>query len=139
MAGMEWDADELGRLVVDLRGAPHRMQRAARDALDTEIGPMVAKEMRVDAKGHKGNWFGIPGTSYNTPLEKHVSHEMVGRYEVEVGIEKKGAGKLAHIIVFGSVNNGPVYDHMAGPRRALPRVERLAGKRAEDSVLGDET
>ena len=32
-----------------------------------------------------------------------------------------------------------VYDHMAGPRRALPRIERLAGKKAEDAVLGDET
>lgn len=139
MTRMEWDADELGRLVVDLQGAPHRMQRAAISALDTQIGPMVAKEMRIDAKGHKGNWFGQPGTSYDTPLERHVSHEMVGTYEVEVGIEKKGAGKLAHIIVFGSINNDPVYDHMAGPRRALPRVERLAGTRAEESVLGDES
>jgi hypothetical protein len=139
MARMEWDAKELGLLAVDLRGAPHRMQRAAINALETEIGPMVAREMRRDAKGHQGNWFGRPGTAYNTPLEKHVSFERVGEYEIEVGIENKGAGKLAHIIVFGSVNNDPVYDHMAGPRRALPRVERLAGVKAEDSVLGDET
>lgn len=138
MTRMEWDAEELGRLAVDLKGAPFRVQRATISALDTRIGPMVAREMRIDAKGHKGNWFGQPGTSYDTPLEKHVSHEMVGRYEVEVGIEKKGAGKLAGIIVFGSVNNDPVYDHMAGPRRALPRVERLAGNVAEDSVLGED-
>lgn len=115
------------------------MQRAAIKALDTEIGPMIAREMRKDARGHKGNWFGKPGTSYDTPLEDHVSHEMIGTYEVEVGIEKVGAGKLAHLIVFGGPRNGPVYNHMAGPRRALPRIERLAGTRAEDAVLGDQT
>ncbi len=139
MTRMEWDADELGRLVVDMRGAPHRMQRNAIDSLMTEIGPLVKREMKVDARGHKGNWFGMPGTSYNTPLEKHVNFEQVGKYEIEVGIDNVGAGKLANIIVFGSVNNDPVYDHMAGPRRALPRVERLAGNAAEDSVLGDES
>ena len=139
MARMEWDAKELGLLVVDLRGAPHRMQRAAINSLMTEIGPLVKREMKDDARGHQGNWFGRPGTAYDTPLEKHVNFDRVGRYEIEVGIDNVGAGKLANIIVFGSINNAPVYDHMAGPRRALPRVERMAGNAAEDSVLGDES
>lgn len=138
MARMDWDADKLGRLVVDLNGTPRRVQARSRLAMDQRVGPMVAREMKTDARGHKGNWFGKPGTEYNTPLEKHVSHEMIGPFEVEVGIERKGAGKLAHIIVFGSVNNGPVYDHMAGPRRALPRVVKLLGDTGESSMLGDD-
>ena len=138
MARMEWDADQLGRLEIDLTGTPKRVQFRAARTMATRVGPTVAKEMKVDAAGHQGNWFGMPGTSYNTPLEKHVSHEMVGPTEVEVGIENKGAGKLAHIIVFGSVNNAPVYDHMAGPRRALPRIERMLADTAEESMLGDE-
>jgi len=132
------DDHELRQLEVDFREAPGRVQRSANRTLDGKVGPMVAKEMRVDATGHQGNWFGIPGTQYDTPLEKHVSHEMVDPWTVEVGIEAKGAGKLAHIIVFGSVNNAPVYDHMAGPRRALPRIERMLGDDAEDAVLGVE-
>ena len=132
------DADELRRLEVDLRGAPMRVQWQSRNALDFQVGPMVAREMRKDARGHQGNYFGIPGTEFDTPLEDHVSHEMIDEDTVEVGIEAKGAGKLAHIIVYGSVNNGPVYDHMAGPRRALPRIQRVLAEVAEESVLGDD-
>lgn len=130
------ESDELSRLELDFREAPGRMQRSANRTLDGRAGPMIAKEMRVDATGHQGNYFGVPGTEYDTPLEKHVSHEMLDPWTVEVGIEAKGAGKLAHIIVYGSVNNGPTYDHMAGPRRALPRIERMLGDDAEDAVLG---
>lgn len=133
------ETDELSRLEVDFREAPGRMQRSANRTLDGKVGPMVAKEMRVDATGHQGNWYGRPGTQYDTPLENHVSHEMLDPWTVEVGIESKGAGKLAHIIVYGSAKNAPVYDHMAGPRRALPRIERLLGDDAEDAVFGVET
>lgn len=132
------EADELRQLAIDISGAPARMQLGSRRILDTRVGPMVAREMRADATGHMGNYFGKPGTEYLTPLEDHVSHEMVTPDVLEVGIEYKGAGKLAHIIVFGSANNQPVYDHMAGPRRAMPRVERLFADLAEDSVLGED-
>jgi hypothetical protein len=92
--------------------------------------------MKDDASGHMGNWFGIPGTSYVTPLPQHVSHQMHGRWAVEAGIEPKGAGKLQNIIVFGSVNNAPVYDHTAAGRRTLPFATRWLRDAAEESVLG---
>lgn len=133
------DADELRKLERDISGAPARMQWNATKVLATRVGPMIAREMRADARGHQGNYFGKPGTEYDTPLENHVSHEMLTDDTLEVGIEYAGAGKLAHIIVFGSVNNDPVYDHMAGPRRALPRVDRIFADAAEDSVLGEES
>lgn len=131
------ETEELSRLELDFREAPGRMQRSANRTLDGKAGPMIAREMRVDATDHQGNWFGVPGTQYDTDLEKHVSHEMLDSWTVEVGIEAKGSGKLAHIIVYGSAKNAPVYDHMAGPRRALPRIEALLGDDAEDAVFGD--
>jgi hypothetical protein len=129
------DDDELRRLEVDLSGAPLRAQWNLTNGVRRGAA-IVDKGMRVDASGHKGNWFGLPGTSYDTPLEQHVSHEMLSPDTAEIGIENKGAGKLAHIIVFGSVNNAPVYDHMSGPRRAMPRVVSAMADQAEDDVLG---
>lgn len=130
------DDSELNRLELDLRGAPMRIKLNASSAV-RKSAKAIDAQMVIDAAGHQGNWFGIPGTEFNTPLEKHVSHEMLGPLSAEIGIESKGAGKLAHIIVFGSVNNAPVYDHMAGPRRALPTVDRLMADAAEESVLGE--
>jgi hypothetical protein len=125
------EADELRKLELDLRGAPHRVQWNATQLLETRVGPMIADAMRADARGHR----------YLPKLPDAVSHEMIDKDTVEVGLEPAGRrhqGSLAHIIVYGSVNNQPVYDHMAGPRRRLPRIERMFADMAEDAVLGDE-
>ena len=61
---------------------------------------------------------------------------MIGPLAAEIGIEKKGAGKLAHIIVFGSANNAPVYDHTAALRRSIPAIEKVLADAAEGSVFG---
>lgn len=131
------DDGGLDRLEVDLRNAPGRMQRRGPQTL-RKAAALVDREMTIDATGHEGNWFGRPGTSYKTPLERHVSHEMLDPWEAEIGIEYQGAGKLAHIIAKGSVNNAPAYDHLAAMRRSEPRILRMFGDTAEESVLGDE-
>lgn len=131
------DDSELARLEIDLAGAPGRIQRKAPERLRNAIGPRLKREMKIDAAGHEGNWFGQPGTSFVTPLPPHVSFEMVDAWEIEAGIENQGAGKLAHIIVFGSVNNAPVYDHTAALRRTAPFAVRVLGDAAEESVLGE--
>lgn len=133
-----WESPDLKKLELDLRGTPKRAQFGAAKKLAGPVGRRLAKEMRQDARGHKGNWFGNPGTSYVTPLDNHVSHEMVGPFELEAGIENKGAGKLGHIIAYGSVNNGPAYDPGAGPRRALPWIVESLADTAEDSMLGED-
>ena len=123
--------DELRKLSIDISEAPARMQFASRRLLETRVGPIVADAMRAEARGHR----------YLPKLPDAVSFEMVTKDRLEVGLEAAGRrhqGSLAHIIVYGSVNNAPVYDHMAGPRRVLPRVERMFGDVAEDSVLGDD-
>lgn len=129
------DDSELDRLAIDLSGAPLRVQFNASSAVRRSAA-IVDEGMVQDARGHQGNWFGIPGTSYDTPLEKHVSHELLAPLEAEIGIEQKGAGKLAHIIVFGSVNNAPVYDHTAALRRSIPAIADMLADAAEESVFG---
>lgn len=131
------DDDELRNLEIDLEGAPYRIQRNGPTTL-RKAARLVDAGMRVDAAGHQGNWFGRPGTSYETPLPEHVSHELITPWEAEIGIESKGAGKLAHIIVYGSVNNPPVYDHTAALRRARPEIEKMFADTTEESVLGGE-
>lgn len=135
---MAWNTTELKKLEADLRETPRRTQRRAQAKLAGSVGRRLAGVMRQDAKGHQGNWFGKPGTEYDTPLERHVSHEMVGPFEVEAGIENKGAGKLGHIIAYGSVRNAPAYDPMSGPRRILPLLVNDLADMAEESMLGDQ-
>lgn len=123
------EADELRRLEVDISQAPGRLQRNA-GPTSRKVGNIVNKEMKVDAAGH-GN---VPH------LPKSVTDELLDPWTVEVGLGPRPGtqGSLAHIIVYGSVNNAPVYDHITGPRRALPRVERLWADAAGDAVLGDD-
>lgn len=134
----EIDGHEVTELMLDLEDAPARVRRNSTEVLKTKVGPLLAREMRQDARGHKGNWFGKPGTSFQTGLERHVSHEMVNADTVEAGIEGKGSGRLGHIIAYGSVNNDAAYDPMAGPRRAMPRIGRMFETVVEESVLEDE-
>lgn len=131
------DDSELRQLGVDLSDAPLRIQFNATDAL-RGASRLVNREMRKDASGHQGNFFGKPGTNFVQPLARHVTDELTGPLEAEIGIAYKGAGRLAHIIVFGSVNNAPVYDHTAGLRRAEPRILEMFADAAEESVLGEQ-
>lgn len=133
---IEIDYHEVKQLELDLSRAPGRLQRASRNSLKYRAGPILASAMRHDATGHQGNYFGIAGTEFSTPLEKHVSHEMVDLDTVEAGIENKGAGRLGNIIAKGSANNAPAYDFMAGPRRVMPKIEEILAGDAEAAVLG---
>lgn len=129
------DDSELRNLHLDLSRAPLRVQFNASSAV-RKAARIVDKGMVQDARGHQGNWFGIPGTEFDTGLDKHVSHEMRGPLSAEIGIEYKGSGKLAHIIVYGSVNNAPVYDHTAALRRSQPLIDKMIADAGEESVFG---
>lgn len=136
MGGIEFDDRQLTALELDLSRASLRVQFGATKTL-RRASELVDVGMKFDAAGHVGNYFGIPGTEYVTPLPEHVSHEMIDAYTAEIGIESKGAGKLAHIIVFGSVNNAPVYDHTAALRRSTPKILEMFGEMGEQAVLGE--
>lgn len=136
-ASVTWEDEELRILGVDLSDAPLRLQFNAHKRMP-QAARVIEREMKIDATGHIGNYFGHPGTEYPIPLAIHVSSELLRWDEAEIGIERKGAGKLAHIIAYGSINNAPAYDPGAGPRRAVPEVLDILGQLAEESVLGEE-
>lgn len=127
------DASDLKNLEIDLRGAPKRIQFAASKTL-RRSGLIVKDQMAKDARGHHGSWWGHPFVMRGLP--RAVDSEMIGRLTVEVGFNKVGQGKLANIMVYGSVNNAPVFDHTASLRRSLPVIEEMFGEAGEESVLG---
>lgn len=130
------DDSELRNLQVDISGAPIRAQLGASKVV-RRGAKIIDKGMTDDAKNHTGNYFGIVGTEFDTKLNKHVSHEMIDPLEAEIGIEQKGSGRLAHIIVFGSVNNAPVYDHTAALRRNTPAILQMFADELETAALGE--
>ena len=97
MIGLRVDgAAEIRELEIDISLAPARVKRNATKVL-RRAAELVDEQMTIDAAGHQGNWFGIPGTEYDTPLEKHVSHELLDPLTAEIGIENKGAGKREEV------------------------------------------
>lgn len=124
MGRIDIDGHEVRELVADLSGAPLRVQLNSRKALKSAARD-VEREMKVDARGHR----------YLSKFARQIGSDVLGD-EAIIGFAYRGQGKLAHIIVDGSVNNAPVYDLMTGPRRALPKVLRTFADAAEDSVFG---
>lgn len=126
MRSIHWYDAELEALEIDLAAAPGRMQRNAPDVLRAKVGPRLHEEMKRDATGHR----------YLGKLPRAVSWEMRGDWAVEAGLSPGGQGSLAHIIVYGSVNNGPVYDHTAALRRTEPFALKWLADVSEKAVLG---
>lgn len=127
MSRIEFDTSELKRLAVDLSQAPGRIQRKAPKVMHRAAFE-VKKGMRHDASGHR----------YLRQFDYRVNYDRLDAIGLayEVGFDKIGQGKLANIIVFGSINNAPVFDHTAALRRETPNIVRHLGVAGEDSVLG---
>lgn len=127
------DTREVRQLSLDLSRAPGRMQRGAPRVLRKE---MIAlhRVMKRDATGHRY----LMGRGGAAPFQAHLAMEQTDAIglEFEVGFNKAGSGKLANIIVFGSVNNAPVYNFHGPLVRRTPRIVEALGGVAEDSVLG---
>jgi hypothetical protein len=121
------DSHEVEQLETDLREAPGRIQRGARKVLKRGA-EIIDKGMQADARGHR----------FLPRLPKSVTHEMIDDWTAEIGLSPIPGtqGRLAHIIVYGSVNNAPVYDYTAALRRSTPEILDLFGRQAEDDALG---
>lgn len=125
MGDIHIDTHELDELAADLERGPGRVQRGAPRIL-ARSATRVKAGMKADASGH--NYLDeLPGT---------VGKSRISELEYEVGFDKRGQGKLANIIVFGSVNNAPVFSHTASLRRDIPILEREFGDAAEGWVFG---
>ena len=125
--GYSIDAHEVKELAVSLADAPARLRGRIDDAFADEARALE-REMKADATGHR----------YLPKFARELTTDKVGALGYDIGFEKRGQGNLANIIVFGSINNGPVYEFY-GPllRRAEPFVERLSDMVVRDIFWGD--
>lgn len=88
------DDSELRALAADLVSAANVSEKQA-DKVVKDTARELMENMRSDAKG-----------SRHFRLEKHITAEMTGAAQAEVGPEKVGAGNLGHIAYYGGANGG---------------------------------
>jgi hypothetical protein len=124
---ISWDDSELKTLEINLTEAPGRVQRSAPKVVKRGAD-LIEKAMKVDARGHR----------YLPHFPRAVDQKMRGRWEAQIGFTHKPGtqGKLAHIILLGSINNLPVYDFRAAPRRVVPEILDMFGRDGEAAVMG---
>ncbi len=123
-----YDTSELNALAADFSAGPGRLQRATPRVLERSA-KRVQATTKADAAGHR-NLDDLAGT---------VGRSRIGTLEYEVGFDKRGQGNLANILVFGSINNGPIMSSPADhARRDVPFLERDAADMAEGAALGDD-
>lgn len=118
------DASEVHQLTVDLKGAPARVTDNVGEVFKNEASALQ-RDMRRDASNHR----------YLPEFAVRLTSQKRAALEYEIGFNKVRQGNLANIIVFGSVNNAPVYNFYGPLLRRTPYfVEHLA-RVAEDAVF----
>lgn len=126
---VEFRDTEVKELVVDLRHADGRVKRNAATTMREAAG-RVKRNIRKAATGHR-HLGQLPSTVGLSRLD-------AAGLAYEVGFDKRGQGNLANIIVYGSVNNAPVFSIAPSLRKEVPWLERHLSEDAEDAVLGDD-
>lgn len=119
------DDSEVNALAIDLSSADERLARKSGPTV-RNTALRVKKNMRRAASGHR----------FLEHLPSTISAERKGPLEWEIGFDKRGQGNLANILVYGSVNNAPVFGIAGSLRSEIPYLERQLVKAGEDSVLG---
>lgn len=118
------DASEVHELAIDLTRAPERLRNNLDEVFKNEASALQG-DMRRDASGHR----------YLPKFAPRLTAEKVGHLDHIVGFNKTGQGNLANLIVFGSVNNAPVYNFYGPLIRRTPAFVEHLGRIAEDSVF----
>ena len=127
MTSIHFDTTEVNRLAVDFSKAPGRIQRKAPRIMQKTAFDIKTR-MRRDARGHR----------YLPHFAREINYDRTDTLGLayEIGFDKQEQGNLANIIVFGSINNAPVYDfYGALYAEALGLVNKLAAA-GQESVLG---
>ena len=120
------DASEVNALSVGLAQAPQRMKDAAKDAFASEADGLHSA-MRRGAINHR----------YLPKFARELVKDKVTDLHYEVGFRRRNQGLLANIIVFGSVNNDPVYDFYGPLRHRTPYFLNHLGRVMEEAVFRD--
>lgn len=116
----EFDTSELNRLAFDLATAPARVIPALVPVAH-RAGGNVKRSMRKDASGHRH----LPNLPAFVNYDVDVSATSI---TVDVGFRKEGAGNLANVAAYGTVNNAPVMDVTRGLRAEVPNFLRWVAK-----------
>jgi hypothetical protein len=114
------DTSELDALARDLATAPARIIPALVPVAH-RAGSNIKRAMRKDAEGHRH----LPGLPRFVEYDVEVDATSV---TVDVGFRKEGAGNLANVAAFGTVNNAPVMDITRGLRDEVPNFMRWVAK-----------
>ncbi len=120
------DLDQLA--VLHFGQAGSRLNKAGTATMRKSVN-RIEKGMKVDAGGHR----------FLPSFASQVTTQEKSPWSYSVGWRFAGQGNLAHIIVRGSVNNAPVYDHTIPARRELSALARDLAKDAEQAVFGGST
>lgn len=117
------DTHELQAARARLAHAP----AAYSDAAEEELGSSarrIQSGMKVDATGHR----------YLPKFPRHVGRTKISKLHWEIGFNQVGQGKLASIIVGGSINNAPVYPWLGPFEREVPVLEQRLADKAQQIV-----
>ena len=121
---MRIDSSEVGELVTDFITAPSRIEGELEDVWRNEAMALHG-DMRRDAENHR--YLPSRTRSGGKGFAPSLGREKRGELDYVVGFHKSGQGNLANIIVFGSINNAPVYNFYGPLTRRTPFfVEHLA-------------
>lgn len=118
------DHHEVTELVADFTSAPERLAHNLGEVFKNEANALQ-RDMRRAAEGHR----------YLPEFAIRVTTQKNDELDYEIGFNKVRQGNLANIIVFGSVNNAPVYDFYGPLTRRAPYFVEHIGRIAEDSVF----
>jgi hypothetical protein len=107
-----FDMSEVAKLAADVgRVAPAMVAPLA--GVLTKSSTAIRQDLRKGSAGHP-RFPSFPGT---------ITFDIRG-LSSEIGPEKRGAGNLANILYFGTVNNGAVLEHPTGAlNRERPKFE----------------
>lgn len=124
------DASEVHTLTLNLERAPERLKGNLDEVFKNEASALQ-RDMKRDAQNHRY----LPDNAKGGGFARQMTAQKVGPLEHIIGFNKRGAGKLANIIVFGSVNNAPVYNFYGPLMRRTPFFVEHIARIAEDSIF----
>lgn len=121
---MHVDATEVHELTHSLERAPSRLKDELDEVFSNEASALQ-RDMKRDAMNHR----------YLPKFAQHMTAQKVGSLHHIIGFNKAGQGDLANIIVFGSVNNAPVYDFYGPLTRRTPYFVEHIARIAEAAIF----
>lgn len=118
------DSSEVNSLTISLEHAPKRVVDNVGQVFANEADALN-RDMRRDASGHR----------YLPKFARTITAQKVSELHHVIGFNKVGQGQLANIIMFGSVNNAPVYNFYGPLIRRTPAFLEHLGRVSEDSIF----